>query len=156
MGSTLKLPFALPKPESEGSMKHTRTRYQAGSLTTEKRKTGSTVWIYRWRETNTSGKQVNRKLAIGDKIAYPNKTAALKAVEGLRLEINKEAPTGVYKPLSIGQLIAHYREVELADTPLRQPELRQPELRQSMGSTLIHIFSQSGRNTECRMFVRFW
>lgn len=31
------------------------------------------------------------------------------------MEINKEAPTGIYKPLSIGQLIAHYREVELAD-----------------------------------------
>jgi len=97
-------------------MKHTRKRYQQGSLTTEKRKTGSAVWVYRWRETDTSGKQTNRKLVIGDKTTYPSKAAALKAVDGLRLEVNKEAPTGVYKPLSIGQLVQHYREVELADS----------------------------------------
>jgi integrase len=96
-------------------MNQTRKRYQQGSLTTEKRKTGSAVWVYRWRETDTSGKQVNRKIVIGDKATYPSKAAALKTVEGLRLEINKEAPAGVYKPLSIGQLVAHYREVELAD-----------------------------------------
>jgi len=97
-------------------MKHTRKRYQAGCLTTEKRKTGSPVWIYRWRELDTSGKQVNRKMVIGDKHTYPSKAAALKAVDGLRLEVNKEAATGVYKPLSIGQLVQHYREVELADS----------------------------------------
>ncbi len=96
-------------------MKHTRKRYQAGCLTTEKRRTGSSVWVYRWRESDTSGKQVNRKLVVGDKTTYPSKAAALKAVDGLRLEINKEAPTGVYKPLSIGQLVQHYREVELSD-----------------------------------------
>jgi integrase len=34
----------------------------------------------------------------------------------MQLEINKETPVGIYKPLSIGQLVIHYRETELADT----------------------------------------
>jgi len=97
-------------------MKHIRTRWQAGSLTTEKRKSGPAVWVYRWRETDTRGKQVNRKRLVGDRSTYPTKAAALRAVEGLRLEINKESPTGVFKPLSIGQLVQHYREIELAES----------------------------------------
>jgi integrase len=94
-------------------MKHHRKRYQLGSLTTERRKTGPAVWVYRWREADTEGKQVNRKLVVGNKAKFPSKTAALSAVEGLRLEINKETPAGIFKPFSIGQLIIHYREIEL-------------------------------------------
>jgi integrase len=112
---TLSQPFALPKPESEDSMNHQRKRYQHGSLTTEKRKTGPVVWVYRWRETDTRGEQVNRKRVIGSKATYPSKAAALRAVDGLRLEINKEVPTGIFQPLSIGQLVQHYREIELGD-----------------------------------------
>lgn len=97
-------------------MKHTRKRYQHGSLTTERRKKGPAVWVYRWRETDTDGKQVNRKLVVGNKITLPTKSLALAAVQGMQLEINKEAPAGIYKPLSIGQLVIHYRETELSDT----------------------------------------
>jgi integrase len=97
-------------------MNHTRKRYQHGSLTTEKRKTGPSVWVYRWRETDTDGNPVNRKLVIGSKVTFPNKTAALIAVQGMQLEINKETPAGIYKPLSVGQLIVHYRVTELADS----------------------------------------
>jgi integrase len=52
-------------------MKHTRKRHQQGSLTTEKRKTGPSVWVYRWRETDTDGKQVNRKTVVGNKNNTP-------------------------------------------------------------------------------------
>ena len=97
-------------------MKHQRKRYQQGSLTTEKRKTGPAVWVYRWREANTEGKQVNRKVVVGSKVTFPSKAAALSSVEGLRLEINKETPVGIYKPLSIGQLVKHYRETELRES----------------------------------------
>jgi integrase len=96
-------------------MNHQRKRYQAGSLTTEARKKGPSVWVYRWRELDTSGKAVNRKLVIGDKAKYSSRAAALKAVDGLRLEINKESPVGIFKPLSIGHLVQHYRETELGD-----------------------------------------
>jgi integrase len=74
------------------------------------------VWVYRWRETDTDGKQVNRKTVVGNKTTLPNKTAALGAVQGMQLEINKETPAGIYKPLSIGQLVIHYRETELAES----------------------------------------
>jgi integrase len=104
-------------------MKHTRKRYQHGSLTTEKRKTGPAVWVYRWREIDTNGKQVNRKTVVGNKITHPNRTTALGAVQGMQLEINKETPAGIYKPLSIGQLVIHYRETELAATNSRKTAL---------------------------------
>jgi integrase len=97
-------------------MNHKRKRYQHGSLTTEKRKSGPAVWIYRWREIDTRGEQVNRKKVIGNRDTHPSKAAALKAIDGLRLEINKEAPVGVFKPLGIGQLVQHYRETELAES----------------------------------------
>jgi integrase len=97
-------------------MKHNRRRFQHGSLTTEKRKKGPSVWVYRWRETNTDGKQVLRKIVVGSKITYPTKSSALAAVQGMQLEINKETPAGIYKPLSIGQLVLHYRETELAES----------------------------------------
>jgi integrase len=64
----------------------------------------------------TDGETVNRKLVIGHKGIYPNKTAALGAVQGMRLEINKETPAGLYKPLTISELVAHYRETELAES----------------------------------------
>jgi integrase len=86
-------------------MKHTRKRYQQGSLTTEKRKTGPAVWVYRWRETDTDGEQVNRKVVVGTKLTFPTKSSAIAAVQGMQLEINKETPAGIYKPLSIGQLV---------------------------------------------------
>lgn len=105
-----------PTLESEAVMKHQRKRYQHGSLTTEKRKTGPAVWVYRWRETDTAGNAVNRKLVVGNKTTYPSKAAALSAVEGMRLEINKETPAGIFKPFSIGQLVVHYRETELAES----------------------------------------
>lgn len=94
-------------------MKLQRKRYQHGSLTTEKRKSGPAVWVYRWREIDTAGKQINRKVVVGSKTALPNKTVALAAIEGMRLEINKESATGVFKPLSIGQLVLHYKETEI-------------------------------------------
>jgi integrase len=97
-------------------MKFKRNPYQHGSLTIEKRKKGPAVWVYRWRETDTDGKQVNRKIVVGSKTTFPNKTNALAAVQGMQLEINKETPAGIYKALSIGQLVIHYRETELADT----------------------------------------
>jgi integrase len=96
-------------------MKHTRKRYQQGSLTIEKRKSGPAVWVYRWREIDTNGEQINRKIVVGNKAKFPNKTTAQNAIEGLKLEINKEA-TGIFKPLSLGELVSHYRQTELADS----------------------------------------
>jgi integrase len=53
-----------------------RTRYQHGSLTIEKRKAGSAVWVYRWRETDGHGRRSRRKALVGTKADYPTKTSA--------------------------------------------------------------------------------
>src|ERR1700686_5310898 len=95
---------------------HKRDRYQRGSLTTESRSNGPDVWVYRWRESIGKGRTVQRKRIIGTKQQYPTKTAALKAVEGLRLDINAEAVSTPGHELTVDEVIAHYKEVELADS----------------------------------------
>ncbi|HEX3374540.1 MAG TPA: tyrosine-type recombinase/integrase [Edaphobacter sp.] len=89
-------------------MRHKRTRYQHGSLTIEKRKTGPDVWVYRWREGN-----VRRKQIIGSTEQYATRAAALRAIDGLRLDIN--AVTVSNSPVTIRELFEHYTLIELAD-----------------------------------------
>jgi integrase len=98
----------------EDGMRHKRTRYQQGSLTIEKRKTGPDVWAYSWRESGPNNTRVQRKRIIGTKQEYPTKSSALKAVEVLQLDINAESVRS--SPLTVAQVIAHYKDVELADS----------------------------------------
>ena len=93
-------------------MNHSRTRYQLGSLTIEKRKTGA-VWVYRWREVSSNGTTIRRKQMVGTKKEFPTRSAALKTVEGLQLGINEEAVSS--SPLTVDQVAAHYKDVELAE-----------------------------------------
>lgn len=95
-------------------MKHTRKRYQAGSLTIEKRKNGPDVWAYSWRESGPNNSRIQRKRIIGTKQEYPTKSSAQKAVEGMQLDINVETASSV--PVTVSQVIAHYTEIELAET----------------------------------------
>ena len=95
-------------------MKHTRKRYQRGSLITEKRKTGPAVWAYSWREPANNGSTTQRKRIIGTKKEYPTESLAWKAVEALQLDINVETVGNT--TLTVGQLIEHYKSIELADS----------------------------------------
>jgi len=79
-------------------------RYQDGCLYREKRKAGPDVWVFRFREG-----QVNRKEKVGTVEQFPSKTAARKACELLRANINREARS----PRTIAELVAHYTENEL-------------------------------------------
>lgn len=88
-------------------MKHARKRYQHGSLTTEKRKDGTKVWVYRWREPIATRGQRHRKIIVGTKREYPTKAAALEAVVGFQLEVNAGTATPV--TLTVCQLISHYK-----------------------------------------------
>lgn len=107
-------------------MKHKRKSYQQGSLTTEKRKSGPAVWIYRWRELGPGGISVNRKVVVGDKATLPTKAAALKAVDGLRLEINQGSPVGASARVTVDQVIEHYRLLELApESPRKTTRTKQ-------------------------------
>lgn len=92
---------------------HTRDRYQRGSLTIESRNNGPDVWVYRWREA-FKRKAVQRKRIIGTKKQYPTEAAAWRAVDGLRLDINTEAVAST--EMTLDEVIAHYKRIELADT----------------------------------------
>ena len=90
-----------------------RARYQQGSLTTERRKNGTTVWVYRWREVGALGQLTRRKQIIGTKVQFPSRASALRAVNGLNLEINMEALAANPEPTTIDRLIEHYQRTEL-------------------------------------------
>jgi integrase len=96
-----------------------RTRYQQGSLTIERRKSGSVLWVYRWRETGQNGKPTRRKQIVGSKSEFPSRAAALRAVEGLRLDVNADALSVSSDPLTVDQLIEHYRQTELTDANVK-------------------------------------
>jgi integrase len=90
-----------------------RERYQVGSLTREKRQTGPDVWVYRWREQAGSGETVQRKRIIGTVKQYTTDTAARRAVDALKLDINAEAVSA--SAMTLGELAEHYKDKELAD-----------------------------------------
>ena len=83
-------------------------RYQAGSLQKQKRKNGTVVWTFRWRDT-AGEKRIRRKTIIGTLDDLPTKKSAEQAVSHLRSTIN----TRVVTPQTVNDLIAHYREKEL-------------------------------------------
>jgi hypothetical protein len=92
---------------------HRRDRYQRGSLKTEPRSNGPDVWVYRWRETGSDGKTVKRKRIIGTKKEHSTETAAWKAVDALRLDINAEIVS--MSSLTVRELADHYKKKELGE-----------------------------------------
>ncbi len=80
--------------------------------------------MYRWREIGPKGEARMRKQVIGTLQQYPSKTAAWRAVELLRLDINYEAPRPESLPADFGELIGHYRKVELDRS---QPSVRKTD-----------------------------
>ncbi|MBS1801243.1 MAG: tyrosine-type recombinase/integrase [Acidobacteria bacterium] len=102
-----------------------RARYQQGYLTTERRSKGSPVWIYRWREKDHRGHFSRRKQIVGSKSDLPTKADALKAVEGLRLEINVETGCGSLGSMKVNELIEHFRRTELADSNKKSTRTKQ-------------------------------
>lgn len=95
-------------------MDHKRNRYQHGSLTIEKRKAGSAVWVYRWRETDAKGRCTRRKVLVGTKAQYPTKTSAMKQVAALGLDINGEPSVQLITP-TLAELVDHYSQIELIE-----------------------------------------
>ena len=113
-----------------------RARYQHGSLTIEGRTNGSPVWVYRWREKDRNGRFARRKQIVGPKSELSSKAAALRAVEGLRLEINAEAASGSAGSMKVDELIEHFRRTELATSIVKTARTKQVYLHQ-----LIDIIS---------------
>jgi integrase len=78
----------------------------------EKRKASPDVWVFRYRDG-----QVNRKEIIGTVEQLPTKSAAKKACELLRVNINRETRS----PRTFGELVIHYQQHEMPKkTPYTQ------------------------------------
>lgn len=92
-----------------------RARYQQGSLERIRRKDGSMIWRYRWRETAADGTRKRRATIIGSLDKYPTESSAQAAADSLRLTINHSTPQGVVGDINLETLANHYREHELPD-----------------------------------------
>ena len=92
-----------------------RARYQRGSLRRIRRKDGTKVWEYRWRETQIDGTRKRRSMIVGSIEDYPTESLAQAEVDDLRLNINPFTSDQVVKDISVGALVNHYREHELPD-----------------------------------------
>lgn len=83
----------------------TRSRYQFGWLELRKRKRRPSVWLWRYRSTDSGGNREKDAVVIGDVEQYPTKALAWKAAEGLRLSVNRDNPGA---QVTFGALIDRY------------------------------------------------
>lgn len=90
-------------------------RYQNGCVILSTNGSGERVWLFRWYETQVDGERIRRKKKIGTLDQYRNKAAAEKAATGFRLAINSGKRNELSRTVTMSQLIAHFRERELAD-----------------------------------------
>src|SRR5260370_10550946 len=91
-----------------------RDRYQQGSLVLKDRKKGK-VWKFRWREVQLDGSMRRRSEEVGSYDEYPNESAAQKAADALRSDINQQTQTRLMKEVNIETIGRHYWEHELRD-----------------------------------------
>lgn len=80
-------------------------RYQFGDLMIKKRKTGPRVWQFRWTE---NGRRVSR--VIGTVERLPRRADAERAVEYLRMRINRELPREALPLWTVGGLFGRFME----------------------------------------------
>ncbi len=86
---------------------------QNGSLIETKRRSGKSVWEFRWRD-RTSGKPVYRRIVLGNTEQFATEADAREIVEGIVLEINSGDPRLGTRVLTMSHLIEHYRRRELS------------------------------------------
>jgi len=93
-----------------------RARHQKGSLQREKRrKSGETVWVFRWYEIQLDGTKKYRKAVIGTVSEYKTESEAQTAADSLRLEVNEQTPRQLLQAISFETLAEHYKQHELPD-----------------------------------------
>ena len=101
----------------------TRTRFQTGSLTKEKRQKQADVWVYRWREADHNGSVKRRKVILGTVEQYRTESHAKKALAALNLNVNQHHSDGAHPALmTMGQLIDHYKAKELGEDRLSKAQ----------------------------------
>src|ERR1700691_4096354 len=90
-----------------------RARYQKGSLTKIKRKSGCLVWLFRWRETGSDGSRRPRNIVVGPVSELRTEADARWALETLPLNINHDHSEQARPPRNFRTLVDHYRLKEL-------------------------------------------
>ena len=90
-----------------------RPRYQLGTLYSEPRKNGPDVWVYRWRETDGQGERTLRKQIVGTVRELRTQADAQRAVETLRLNVNRHMIEHGGPPQTVSRLVEHYKLKEL-------------------------------------------
>ena len=86
---------------------------QNGSLIETRRRSGHSVWEFRWRD-RTSGKAVYRRIVVGTIEQFKTAADAREILEGIVLEINSDDLRLRASVLTMSQLIEHYRQRELS------------------------------------------
>ena len=90
-----------------------KTRYQQGSIRRLRRKKGSDVWVFRWRNAQADGSRKETTRVIGTVLEYRTKAAAMKAAEALRININSTTPRPSVFGMTFAELADHYMAKEL-------------------------------------------
>lgn len=87
---------------------------QNGSIIRSTRSNGPDVWDFRWREAGSDGRRKHRRMVIGPTTQFPDRSSALLAIAALRCEINPDDPRLSLRPVTVSELVNHYRQRELA------------------------------------------
>src|ERR1700675_4443032 len=85
---------------------------QNGSIMRSTRSHGPDVWEFRWREAGADGKRKHRRMVIGSIAQFSDKSSALLEVAALRREINLNDPRLSLQPVTVSELVNHYRQRE--------------------------------------------
>jgi integrase len=96
------------------------SRYQQGTVERTPRAKGPDVWVFRWRELDADDRRVQRKKIIGTVEQYKSKSAAQKAVENFRAEVNADLSRA--GGMTVAQAWGHFQEHELRDPEMARSE----------------------------------
>jgi integrase len=86
---------------------------QYGIIIETKRRSGRSVWEFRWRD-RSSGNAVYRRIVVGTTQKVATEDEARGILEEIVFEINSDDPRLRARVLTMSQLIEHYRRRELS------------------------------------------
>lgn len=91
-------------------MRHTRQRYQRGSLRKVERSSGTPVWEYRYRDNSQPGSPLRQKTL--STVKYPTKAKALEALASLVLKVNGRTTFVAEQKPTLGLVLDKFIESE--------------------------------------------
>lgn len=91
-------------------MRHTRQRYQRGSLRKVERSSGTPVWEYRYRDNSQPGSPLRQKTL--STVEYPTKAKALEALAPLVLKVNGRTTFVAEQKPTLGLVLDKFIESE--------------------------------------------